>query len=456
MNLFSAADHRPVHFVGIGGAGMSALALIAARRGVRVSGCDADPTGAADLSALGVSVLRGHDPAHVDGVRALVVTAAVPSTHPELARAREAGVPVVPRKVALASLIQGARSVAISGTHGKTTTTVMTTEALAAAGFDPTGIAGGRVSAWGGNARVAGDGLFVVEADEYDQAFLTLYPTVAVVNNVEPDHLECYGSVEALERAFVEFAGRAETVIVNADDPGARRVGAGLRSPRWFGFGPEADYRITEVEQRAEATEAVVQRRSGTPVRVRLQVPGVHNLRNAVAALAAVDALGGSLEQAVGALAGFRGVGRRFERLGEHGGVAVVDDYAHHPSELAATLAAARQAYPGRRLVAVFQPHLYSRTEAHGAAMGEALAAADLVIVTEIYAAREQPIPGVTGRLVAEAAVAAGADARFEESRAEVGRRVFDALRPGDVVLTLGAGDITRVGPELVRWLNAA
>ena len=456
MNLFSPADHRPVHFVGIGGAGMSALALIATRRGVRVSGCDTDPTGAADLAALGVSVARGHDPAHVDGARALVVTAAVPPEHPELARARAAGIPVIPRKEALAALIEGARSVAISGTHGKTTTTVMTTEALAAAGLDPTGIAGGRVSAWGGNARVAGHELFVVEADEYDQAFLTLHPTVAVVNNVEPDHLECYGSVEALESAFVEFAGRAATAIVNSDDPGARRVGARLRSPRWFGFAPEADYRITEVEQRAERTDALVVRRSGGPVRVRLQVPGVHNLRNAVGALAAVDALGGSLDRAAGALEAFRGVGRRFERLGEHGGVAVVDDYAHHPSELAATLAAARQAYPGRRLVAVFQPHLYSRTEAHGTAMGQALAAADLVIVTEIYAAREQPIPGVTGRAVAEAARAAGADARFEGTRAEVGRRVFDALQPGDVVLTLGAGDITRVGPELVRWLNAA
>jgi UDP-N-acetylmuramate--alanine ligase len=252
------------------------------------------------------------------------------------------------------------------------------------------------------------------------------------------------------------FSGRAETSIVNLDDTGARRVGSRLQAVRWVGFGPEADYRITEVTQRADATEAVVALRRGKPVRLRLQVPGVHNLRNAVAALASADALGGSLEAAARALGEFRGVGRRFERLGEHRGVAVVDDYAHHPSELEATLSAARQAYPGRRLVAVFQPHLYSRTEAHGAAMGRALAAADLVIVTEIYAAREQPIPGVTGRMVADAATEAGADARFEATRGDVGRRVFEALKPGDVVLTLGAGDITRVGPELVRWLNAA
>jgi UDP-N-acetylmuramate--alanine ligase len=224
MALFNPTDKRTVHFMGIGGAGMSALALIARRRGVAVSGCDVDPSGAADLSALGVTVSQGHDGAHLAGARAVVVTAAVPPGHPELQRARDLGLPIVPRKVALAELIQGAQAVGIAGTHGKTTTTVMTTEALTAAGLDPTGIAGGRVSSWGGNARVAGDELFVVEADEYDQAFLTLYPTVAVVNNVEPDHLECYGTMDALENAFVEFAGRARAVIACADDPGARKV----------------------------------------------------------------------------------------------------------------------------------------------------------------------------------------------------------------------------------------
>ena len=226
MDLFNPADTRPIHFVGIGGAGMSALALIAVRRGVAVTGCDADPTGAADLSALGVLVHAGHDPSHLDGARAVVVTAAVPVEHPELRRARELDLPIVPRKVALAALVGGARSVGVSGTHGKTTTTVMTTEALAAAGLQPTGLAGGRVAAWGGNALIDGDDLFVVEADEYDQAFLTLHPTVAIVNNVEADHLECYGSVEALEDAFVEFAGRARVALVSADDPGAQRVAA--------------------------------------------------------------------------------------------------------------------------------------------------------------------------------------------------------------------------------------
>jgi UDP-N-acetylmuramate--alanine ligase len=457
MALFNPTDKRTVHFIGIGGAGMSALALIACRRGVAVSGCDVDLSGAGDLRALGIELFQGHDGSHLAGVRAVVVTAAVPPSHPELERARELGLPIVPRKVALAELIEDADAVGISGTHGKTTTTVMATEALTAAGLNPTGIAGGRVSSWGGNARVAGDKLFVVEADEYDQAFLTLYPTVVVVNNVEPDHLECYGSMAALEDAFVEFAGRARIAIVSADDPGARKVGQRVGTTvRRFGLEPNSDLRISDIVQREDRTEARVRWQGGGSIALSLKVPGLHNLRNAVAALGVVEAMGGKLESAAAALSEFSGVGRRFERLGEFAGVAVVDDYAHHPSELAATLSAARQAFPGRRLVAVFQPHLYSRTAAHGQAMGQALAAADLVIVTEIYPAREQPIAGVSGQQVADAAERAGADTRFEPTRAEVGRTVYQVLRAGDVVLTLGAGDITRVAPELVRWLSAA
>jgi UDP-N-acetylmuramate--alanine ligase len=458
MALFDSADRRPVHFMGIGGAGMSGLALIACRRGVAVTGCDADPAGAQDLTALGVSVVAGHAPAHVEGARAVVHTAAVKSDHPELSRARALGLAVIPRKLALAELVAGRTTVAVSGTHGKTTTTVMATEALAAAGCDPTGVAGGRVGSWGGNARIAGDSLFVVEADEYDQAFLTLDPTVALVNNVEPDHLECYGSVEALEDAFVEFAGRADLAIIGADDPGAVRIARRLgRKAQTFGFAEEADIRITEVGQAPGETSARVALPGAGPVTLQLRVPGVHNLRNAVGALAAVAHLApGGVAPALEALHRFGGVGRRFERLGEFAGVAIVDDYAHHPSELVATLAAARQAFPGRRLVAVFQPHLFSRTAAHGVAMGRALAAADVVVVTEIYPAREQPIPGVSGRQVAEAAEQAGGSAVFEADRAAVGRRVLDLLEPGDVVLTLGAGDITRLGPQLVQWLQAA
>jgi UDP-N-acetylmuramate--alanine ligase len=386
----------------------------------------------------------------------VVVTAAIPNEHPELERARALGVPVVRRKDALAALVGAGRVVGVSGTHGKTTTTVMATEALTAAGLAPTGLAGGRVSAWGGNARLAGDALFVVEADEYDQAFLTLHPEVAVVNNVEADHLECYGSLEALEQAFVTFAGRATRAIVGTDDPGAARVAARLEVPVWrFGQG-DADLRIVTVDAGPGGSMAQVRMPDGSDVKLRLRVPGLHNVKNATAALGVVVALGGPIGPALEALATFTGAGRRFERLGEARGVTFVDDYAHHPSELAATLQAARQAFPGRRLMAVFQPHLYSRTDRHGEAMGRALAAADVAIVTEIYPAREAPIPGVSGRRVAQAVTATGGTAIFEPDLVGVARRVSELARPGDVVLTLGAGDITRVGRELAAVWRAS
>ena len=441
--------------MGIGGAGMSALALIARRRGVAVSGCDGDLSGAQDVAALGATVHQGHDPSHVSGARAVVVTAAVPKDHPELSAARAAKIPVVPRKEALAQLIAGGTTVAIAGTHGKTTTTVMTTLALTAAGLEPTGLAGGRVTEWGGNAKLAGDRIFVVEADEYDQAFLTLQPTYAVVNNVEADHLECYGSVEALEDAFVEFAGRAQVALLGANDDGARRVGNRLSNRHWFFGTGTADLTLEEIEQLPGESRAQLRFPDGKSAAIRLVVPGLHNLRNAAGALGVVWAMGAELEPALEALRNYGGLGRRFERLGEYGGVALVDDYAHHHSELAATLSAARQAFPGRRLVAVFQPHLYSRTEAHGAAMGRALASADLVIVSEIYAAREKPVPGVSGRQVANAAKLAGARTVFQPVREKLGRSVLEVLEPGDVVLTLGAGDITKVGRELAEWLRA-
>ncbi len=456
MTLFDVADSRPVHFMGIAGAGMSALALIARRRGVSITGCDPEPSGASDLVALGAKVWQGHDPAHLKGARAVVVTAAVPPNHPELVHARELGLPVVPRKKALAELVSTGRTIGIAGTHGKSTTTVMTTEALTAAGLAPTGLAGGRVSSWGGNARPGSDRLFVVESDEYDQAFLALNPSIAVINNIEADHLECYGSLDALEEAFATFAGRAERVLAGADDPGAQRLAGRLGRKVWrFGLG-DADIHITNISQGPAGSRADVLLADGRRVVLRLQVPGLHNLRNATAALGVVAALGGPLEPALEALADYTGLGRRFERLGEVKGIALVDDYAHHPTELVATLAAARQAFPGRRLVAVFQPHLYSRTAEHGTAMGKALAAADLAIVADVYGAREQPVPGITGAMVADEARRAGAETIYEPDRARLTERVAAAVRPGDLVITLGAGDITRVGRELLLCLPAA
>src|SRR5467141_1469175 len=456
MTLFATVDPRPIHFMGIAGAGMSGLALLARQQGVAITGCDNDPSGAADLAALGVEIWRGHDPGHLASARALVVTAAVAGDHPELERARALGIPVVRRADALGQAVAGGIVVAVAGTHGKTTTTVMITEALAAAGRNPTGLAGGRVASWGGNARVGSDALYVVEADEYDHAFLSLQPTVAAVYYDEDDHLECYGTIAALEDAFVEFAGRARRVIVGGDDAGAGRVAARLSAPVWrVGLGADADVRIRDVVQEPAGSRATVDLPGGASVPLRLAVPGVHNVRNAATALAVLHAVEADVTAGAKALATFGGVGRRFERLGEAGGVTVVDDYAHHPTEIAATLAAARQAFPGRRVVAVFQPHLYSRTALHGVALGEALAAADVVVVAPIYAAREQPLAGVTHHLVVRGATRAGAATVAVRDRAGLTTHVARAVREGDVVFTLGAGDITRVGPELLGILGA-
>jgi UDP-N-acetylmuramate--alanine ligase len=442
--------------MGIAGAGMSALALIARRRGVQITGCDQEPGGAQDLVAMGVPVSKGHDPSHVDGARAVVVTAAVPRDHPEVERARALGIPVIRRADALGEAVAGGTVVAIAGTHGKTTTTVMVTEGLAAAGRNPTGLVGGRVAGWGGNARQGGADLFVVEADEYDKAFLSLRPTVAVVNNVEPDHLECYGSVAALEAAFVEFAGHAKRVIASAEDPGAQRVAAALTVPVWTVGTEKGDVRIRDAHFSPTGSTARVTLPNGDAVAVSLQVPGAHNVRNAATALAAVHAVGANVRSAAAALAEFTGVARRFERLGEANGVMVVDDYAHHPTEVAATLAGARQAFPDRRIVAVFQPHLYSRTAVHGVALGQALAAADLVVVAPIYGAREAPMPGVTSDVVVKAARAAGAETIAVADRAVLTAQVAERLQAGDLLLMMGAGDVTRVGPEILASRRGA
>ncbi len=455
MNLFLQSDSRPLHFVGIGGAGMSALAMVALRRGVRVTGSDADISGCVDLVTAGAVVAEGSAPGLVGEAGAVVASAAIPADHPDLVEAARLGISVVPRKQALAGLVAGATLVAVAGTHGKTTTTVMTTEALIGAGLDPTGLAGGRVASWGGNARLGGTALFVVEADEYDQAFLTLSPTVAIINNVEPDHLECYGSVEAMEAAYATFAQAAERVLIGTDGDGPDRV-AGLIGGRVWRFGPgAADLSFDAVSLAEHGSRTTVRFPDGSSIALELQVPGLHNLRNAVAALGAVYALGADVRGAAAALAQFAGVGRRFERVGQAGGVAIVDDYAHHPTELAATVAAARQAFPGRRLVAVFQPHLYSRTVLHAQAMGEALAAADLTVVADVYGAREAPLPGVTGALVADAAERRGGVAvHYVPERSRLTRAVADLLEPGDIVITLGAGDVTRVGRELLGLLE--
>ena len=451
MNLFGTRDPRPIHFMGIGGAGMSGLALLARQQGLAVTGCDNDPSGAADLAAAGVEIWRGHDPGHVAGARAVVVTAAVAGQHPELERARAQGIPVVRRADALGQAVAGGTVVAVAGTHGKTTTTVMITEALAAARRNPTGLAGGRVAQWGGNARIGGHDLYVVEADEYDRAFLSLKPAIAVINNVEADHLECYGSLAALEQAFAEFAGRAQRVIVGADDAGAVRVAAALTVPVWrVGLTDDADVRIGAVALGPNGSSAQVRLPDGTEVNLRLRVAGLHNVRNAAMALAVMHACGPTFRR----LAAYGAVHRRGARFdGSEGNGVGSDDYAHHPPKFGRPRCGAAT-FPRRRMVAVFQPHLFSRTALHGEALGEELAAADVVVVAPIYASREQPMPGVTADLVVRGAIRAGAATTAVRDRAALSEWVASMARTGDVVLTLGAGDITKVGPEVIEELR--
>jgi UDP-N-acetylmuramate--alanine ligase len=436
---------------------MSALAELFRRRGASVTGCDIAPEGAPDLDRTGIAVMAGHDPAHVAGASAVVVTSAVPRDHPELVRARQLGIPVVRRAEALGAAVRGGVLVAVAGTHGKTTTTVMTTEALAAAGRAPTGMAGGRVAAWHGNLRPGGDDLFVVEADEYDRSFLALSPTIGVVTNVEADHLDIYKDLADIQRAFEQFLSPATTVVLCDDDPGASALSVPPGADRLtYGIGSGlarlSAHEIMSVEGRLRFLVRLDRAEIGE---LALRVPGVHNVRNALAALASGLALGVTLEQVRAGLEAFEGVERRFQQLGAVRGVQVVDDYAHHPTEITATLDAARAAFPGRRLIAAFQPHLYTRTRDFADAFGKALARADVVFLTEIYPAREKPLPGVTSALVADALRRAGNAPQWQGDRRALADAIAAIAQSGDVVLTLGAGDITRTGTELLQRLGA-
>ncbi len=452
MPLIDRIDERPVHFIGVAGAGMSALAELLVRRGMRVTGCDQNPGRVADLEHVGVRVQVGHDAAHLDGARAAVYTSAMPKDHPELARARELGVPLVRRAEALAECCAGGLLVGIAGTHGKSTTTVMTTEALAAAGMSPTGVVGARVTAWGGNLKYGGESVFVVEADEYDRSFLALWPQVAVVTNVEADHLDIYADLADITRTFAEFVGRARWVVLCADDVGANALPT-PPSAEVIRYGiASADARLRAVNLHpADGGTTFDVVFDGAPAgSVALSVPGHHNVLNALAALAVgLGAFGLTVAQMAPGLSALAGAERRFQRLGAVQGCELVDDYAHHPTEIRVTLAAARSAFPGRRIVVAFQPHLFSRTRDFAQAFGEALAAADVIYLADIYPAREQPIEGVTSQLIADHAAAAGRSPVWMGPRTALAGALAAAVQPGDVVLTVGAGDITKTGPEL-------
>lgn len=460
MPLIDSADSRPVHFMGIAGAGMSALAELCVRRGATVTGCDQGGDAAGDLARLGINVARGHDPAHLAAHRAVVVTSAVPKDHPELARARELGIPVIRRAEALAEATAGARLVAVAGTHGKSTTTVMTTEALKGAAVDATGVVGARVRAWGGNLSSGDNAVFVVEADEYDRSFLALQPDVAVVTNIEADHLDIYRDLDDIRRTFAEFASRARWLVICADDPWANALPSPATAEviRYGLHSPDARMVARNVRALDGLTDFDVHFDGKLLGRVAIAAPGEHNVRNALAAIAVgVGTWGAPVEMLARGLANFTGVERRFERIADVGGVTVVDDYAHHPTELRATLAAARTAFPGRRIVVAFQPHLFTRTRDFHREFADALGGADVVWLADIYPAREKPLAGVTSALIADSMRAAGLKApAWMGPRTDLPAAIAPTLQPGDVLLTVGAGDITRCGPEVVARLGGA
>jgi UDP-N-acetylmuramate--alanine ligase len=442
-----------VHVVGLGGTGMSAIAEVLVGMGHRISGSDLRSSPVLDrLRGLGVDVAVGHDGSHVPaGVDVVAVSTAVGPTNPEVVSARERGVPVLARADVLSAVTRLRRTVAVAGTHGKTTTSALLATALDAAGLDPSYVVGGEITGRGSGARWSAGEWLVVEADESDGTFLDLAADVALVTSVEPDHLEHYGGFDAEVDAFGRFlAGASWARVVCADDPVAASLGVAAGAGT-YGFDSGADLRISGYEGQRRGSRFRLVREGVDLGQVELALPGRHNARNAAGALAAAVAAGAPVEGALAGIAAFAGVARRSQLRGERNGVTFVDDYAHLPGEVAPALAAARDGGWGR-VVCVFQPHRYSRTEALWADFADAFVDADLLVLTEIYPAGEQPRPGVSGRLVADAVRAAhpGAPMEWLPGRHELATFLRAELRPGDLCLTLGAGDLTTLADELL------
>ncbi|WP_200810904.1 UDP-N-acetylmuramate--L-alanine ligase [Demequina sp. NBRC 110057] len=456
-----------VHFIGVGGSGMSAVARLTAARGHEVTGSDMKESHYfLALREAGMDVRIGHDAAYVDGVDTVVISSAVRETNPELAHAREAGVEVIHRSEALVRTLDDQRLIAVAGTHGKTTTSAMVATVLHGAGIDAGFAVGARV--FGVEGAVAGGyagtaGISAVEADESDGSFLRYHPEVAILLNIEPDHLDHHGTVEALHEAFAQFASDCRVLVACADDPvvttiAARAAAAGVRVVTYGSEGSGADVEVTPTHLRLsrqmdpfgspkaldEPNGSIRPLRAGQEFALDVPVPGAHMRLNAAAAWAAAVAVGADPERAAGAVAGFAGTGRRYQTRGEADGVTVVDDYAHHPTEVAALLAAARSAGAGR-LVVLFQPALFSRTQLHAAAFGQALSVADAdIVIAGVHGDREDPIPGVTSQSILDAVESReGATARVVDDLAEAAQEAARLARPGDLVLTVGSGPVT-------------
>jgi UDP-N-acetylmuramate--alanine ligase len=471
MGLITPVDPVPlselgkVHFTGIGGAGMSGIARIMLARGVAVSGTDAaDSALLGELAAAGARVSVGHAAHQLGDADTLVVTSAIRSHNPELAEAHRRGLRVLHRAAALASLMLDHQSIAVAGTHGKTTTSSMITTVLLHNGADPSYVIGGILAETGVGAALGQGPAFVAEADESDGSFLMLSPDAAVVTSVEADHLDNYGTLAAIEAAFAAFASRITDgglLLACADDPAARALVGAVRpsvAALTYGTTADASYRIASIQARGMRTALTITGGPGTvladadPVELEIAVPGRHNALNAAAAFGLTVQLGVAVADVAAGLAAYRGARRRMELKGEADGVQVIDSYAHHPTELAADLAAARDLAAGGRVIAIFQPHLFSRTRLFAAEFGAALGVADDVLVLDVYAAREDPEPGVTGKLISDAVPGGGAV--FLPDRSAVPAAAVSLAKPGDLVLTMGAGDVTQLGPLIVAALQ--
>ena len=461
---------KNIHFVGIGGAGMSGIAEILHNLGYVVSGSDqADSATSRRLASLGIRVHVGHDAAHIEGAEAVVTSTAVKGDNPEVIAARAKRIPVVPRAVMLAELMRLRKGIAIAGTHGKTTTTSLVTDILTEAGVDPTFVIGGKLHSAGANSALGKGEFIVVEADESDASFLNLMPVLSVVTNIDADHMETYGHDFArLKQAFVDFLHRMPfygSAILCGDDPGVRSIIPMVSRPViTYGFGEDAQVRAVDVEALPGGQmRFTVQRRNGIvmpDMQVTLNLPGVHNVLNALAAIAVATEIEVADEPIIRALGAFTGVGRRFQRYGDHraadgGRFTLIDDYGHHPVEMAAVISAARGAFPGQRLVLAFQPHRYTRTRDCFEDFVKVLGTADAVLLTEVYAAGETPIVAADARALTRAVRVAGkVEPVFVDDVNELPAAIADNTRDGDVVICMGAGSIGAVAGKTAELLK--
>jgi len=461
VSLFKTRHAAQVHFVGIGGIGMSGIAEVLINLGYRISGSDLKESETTRrLERLGARLEIGHRAENLVHADVVVISSAVRRDNPEVLAAQARKIPVIPRAEMLAELMRLKYAVAVAGSHGKTTTTSMVATVMNAAGLDPTAVVGGKVNVLGSNAKLGKSDLMVVEADESDGSFLKLHPSIAVVTNIDPEHLDHFGSLDALRGAFVEFCNRVPFYGLNVlclDHPNVQallpQIGKRVVT---YGSSHTADYRLEGVNLDGFSTRFDAFRRDEPLGDFTVRMVGEHNALNALAVIAVAEEMEIPLPVVRAALAEFAGVQRRFTVRGEAGGVMVVDDYGHHPAEVMATLAGARRAF-GRRLVVVFQPHRYTRTRDLLSEFATAFNDADVLVVLGIYAASEEPIPGITGEALAEAVRSHGhRDVTYVERRADAAAALLPKLREGDLVVTLGAGDVTQVGPELLQLLEPA